>query len=42
MLEQARTAGRRQKKVRHRARWSPSSIKNLLDRARKLGLFGAE
>jgi len=23
-------------------RWSPSSVKSLLDRAKKLGLFGAE
>ena len=27
---------------RGRARWSPSSVKTLLDRTEKLGLFGAE
>jgi hypothetical protein len=42
MPEQARTAGRRPKKVRHRTRWSPSSIKSLLDRVRKLGVLGPE
>ena len=27
---------------RGRTRWSPSSVKSLLDRAEKLGLFGGE